>query len=371
MQLGYGVSILERGRAHGQLDGLARYTASLQTALIEIGEVDLTEVSFRNDRHLPAFAAAGALTRRFVLSATAGVDFPEAARLRSRVQLFHAPDHVIPRLRGIPVVATVMDDIALAHPEWAWLRFGRTKRWLFRESLQWADQIVTISAYSRARIAARLGMSPQRIEVVPLGVDRAFFSPVEEPLRRSALASMGIRRRFFLFVGTLQPRKNIERLLAAHVALPAAIRSTHSLVIAGRAGWGVEALIPRIDALERDGEVLWLRTVSDDDLRCLMQSACALVFPSLAEGFGLPVLEAFASGLPVVTSNVTALPEVAGGAAVLVDPLDVAAISAAMARIATDRSFASELSALGRRRAQTMTWEACARATIEVYRRLV
>lgn len=136
----------------------------------------------------------------------------------------------------------------------------------------------------------------------------------------------------------------------------------------GREGWGSEALVRRLQALQVEGAVYWLQYLPDEDMRALMQSASALVFPSLGEGFGLPVLEAYASCLPVVASNTTSLPEVAGQAAVLVDPGDSHAIAEGMCRIVEDSALAGRLITAGLERARSFTWHACAIRTQAVYR---
>jgi alpha-1,3-rhamnosyl/mannosyltransferase len=179
-----------------------------------------------------------------------------------------------------------------------------------------------------------------------------------------------LRRGYFLFVGTLQPRKNIERILDAYLGLPPHMRKERQLVIAGRAGWRCDELLARVrGARERGEQVLWLDYVCGENaLRQLYTGAGAFVFPSLHEGFGIPVLEAFASGVPVVTSNTTSLPEVSQGAAVEVDPLSVDAIREAMSSLVRDDALRKRCIDAGRARASQLTWKRTVENTAAVYR---
>jgi alpha-1,3-rhamnosyl/mannosyltransferase len=153
--------------------------------------------------------------------------------------------------------------------------------------------------------------------------------------------------------------------------MPLTERQRTPLVIVGRAGWKCEAVLKMIDEDTPSGAVRWLQHVLESDLLAVVKSASALVFASLAEGFGLPVLEAFAAQVPVVTSNTTSLPEVTGDAALTVDPLDVAALSAAMTRVIGDEALATDLKQRGLLRAQSFNWQACASATVGVYQEVV
>jgi alpha-1,3-rhamnosyl/mannosyltransferase len=169
----------------------------------------------------------------------------------------------------------------------------------------------------------------------------------------------------------LQPRKNIHRVIDAYQSLPAQVRQTHDLVIVGRNGWGSESLVQRLQSVSSSSGVRWLGAVPDLDKRALLQSATALVFPSLSEGFGLPVLEAFASQTPVIASNTTSLPEIATDAALLVDPCDTQAIAHAMQHIANNPSHAAHLSSQGLVRAQHYSWQTCAQQTTAIYQRML
>jgi len=176
---------------------------------------------------------------------------------------------------------------------------------------------------------------------------------------------------FFISVGTLQPRKNVESTILAHRAFIAAERARTPLIIIGRAGWKCEEVTKLIEEDSTSGAVRWLNHVPDADLLPVLKLASALVFPSLGEGFGLPVLEAFAASVPVITSNSSSLPEVAGDAAILINPLDVDAISNAMKQVLENLDLVMLLRQRGVARARRFSWQTCADLTLEVYKRML
>jgi alpha-1,3-rhamnosyl/mannosyltransferase len=296
--------------------------------------------------------------------------FPGSRQLANKIDLFHAPDHLIPRLSKIPVVATVMDAIPLVHPEWTSKRLRVYKNMVFRKMARSAQRIITISEYSKADIVHYFGIPPERISVTYLAANPVYSQPVAPEVRRAALQKYGLEQGFFLFVGTIQPRKNVARILEAHRMLPIQMQKACPMVIVGRNGWGSDEILPDLHALQERGCGRWLDDVKDEELHALLQSARALVYPSLYEGFGLPVLEGFAAGLPVISSNTTSIPEVAADAAMLVNPERTEEIAAAMQRLAEDDALAVDMAERGRKRVKEFSWAACARQTLDVYRNL-
>lgn len=376
MQIGFGVSALCKGLSGGGLDGIGNYTREL-LAQFEApdfpGSIRPQLVPFAFGCPVPQSLSntEGISLGRYSVgaawSALTGADCPGIGRLAKQVDLIHATDHYVPRCATVPVVATLMDAIPLSHPHWLRGELRSLKNALWRRAARWADKVITISEYSKSELAHWTGIDPARIVVIPLGVSQAWYRQIAQPEFDRVRAKYGLSESFFISVGTLQPRKNIARTIEAHRALPDAVRRQCPLVIIGRAGWRCEDVLQLIEQESGSGAVRWLQHVPDEDLLPILKQATALLFPSLAEGFGLPVVEAFAAQVPVITSNTTSLPEVAGDAALQVDPLDVDGLSDAMLSLLNDHALASALRQRGLARAQQFTWQGCAQATVGVY----
>lgn len=374
MKVGFGATVWGRGLASQHLDGIGYYTQevfrrldhdSAQLRPVVFGDVGAEKIDGLQAIRMWRYSVSAGL------SALSGLPFVGSGLLAKEVDIFHATDHYTPKLRCVPVVATLMDAIPLSHPQWVSQRLRGLKNWLWRTSGQWADHVITISDFSRTEVAKHFRIPESRITVTPLGVDDRYFERLSGDASEAVLHKYGVPERFFIFVGTLQPRKNVERIVLAHEALPAALRAQCPLLIVGRHGWGCDDLVAKLNAYDADGPVRWLQGVDDFEKRVLMQRSTALVFPSLFEGFGLPVLEGFASQTPVITSNSTSLPEVAADAAWMLDPMDVYAMADAMATLARDQSLAKDFVAKGLQRARSFTWDACAAQTLKVYERVL
>lgn len=337
----------------------------------------------------PNFALRSLPLRRLWTHARLG---PELARRPPDV-LF-VPSHVIPLLHPAESVVTIHDLGYLAFPESHTARRRLELHLTTRWSLRAARRVIAISQATRDDLVRHYGADPAKIRVVHHGLS-AGFRPASLEQIAATKARYAIDRPYFLYVGTIQPRKNLARLIEGFGLLGAggrgaggeagaggayAIRPGESspapqtpapspqplLVIAGRRGWLSAPIERRAAELGVAERVRFVGYVPDADLPALLSGALAFVFPSLYEGFGMPVLEALACGAPVLTSRTSALPEVAGDAAQLVDPLDTAAIAAGMARLASDADLRADLRARGLARAAAFTWERCARETLGV-----
>ena len=370
-----GISAAPVGGGDGRPDGIGIYTREL-TAACSLRE-DMTIVPVALGRRAARDAPPGAFVLPHhpaisaALSMATGAYFRGARRLAERIDVFLATDLRIPRLDRTPVCATLFDAIPQHHPEWANPRLRSLKNLALRKSVRWADHVITLSHAMVPELTEHYGIGSERIFVVPPGVDARWFERESAARIASFQARHGLKPGYLLFVGTLQPRKNIERIVAAFERMPAQTTTGRQLVIAGREGRRAGRIVAMMRAAVADGRVRWLDYVEGDDMRALYQGAGAFVFPSLYEGFGLPVLEAFASGIPVVTSTTTSLPETAGGAALLVDPTDVDALAGAMASIIDDSALANRLRTAGLERARAFTWARCAAETNAVLRNLV
>ena len=375
IRVAFGTTVLERGLVQNAVDGIGNYSRELQRRLD--GKNGLKLFPFVYSSELPRSPSCtkgadfGPFRAQAIYSMITGQAFPIAAqRVSGTIDLVHATDHLIPRLPRTPVVATLMDAIPLAHPEWVTQSLRRLKNALWRHSAGWADHVITISEHAKQELIQWFRLPEERITVTPLGVDQRWFvAPTSSDVGR-VNATYSLPERFFLFVGTLQPRKNVSRLIEAHRRLPNALRREFPLVVAGRAGWGCDAEVAALNEGDQ-GALRWLRYVPDEDLVPLVSRATALGFPSLHEGFGLPLLEAFAVGVPVLSSNATSLPEVAGDAAMLFDPNQPDEIAEAMKSLINDEALAGQLRARGRERAALFTWERTTEMTADVYRRVL
>jgi glycosyltransferase involved in cell wall biosynthesis len=291
--------------------------------------------------------------------------------LRERLQVFHGLDQ-----SGIPLffrvgkyVVTIHDVIPLVLP-WAFpLRHRLVLATALARIRKQAEVVIAPSMAAAEDVRHFLRVERDRIHVIPMGCEPRFH-PVADPIRAAALRRRyDLPERYILFVGTLEPRKNIQTLLRAFAQVTAEMpQDDLTLVMAGGKGWGGEDYRATVESLKLHDRVRFAGFVADDHLPELYRGALLFVYPSLYEGFGLPVLEAMACGTPVVTSNRASLPEVAGDATLLVDPTRPEGLAGAMAAILTDSALSQELRTKGLARAQTFTWDAVAQQTIAIYR---
>ncbi|MBL8299925.1 MAG: glycosyltransferase [Rhodanobacteraceae bacterium] len=287
-----------------------------------------------------------------------------ARRLSDHV--LHAPNFVLMPFDG-PCVATVHDISYLRYPQFHPIERVRFLERHLPPTLARADALIVDSAYVRDELVNVLGVDLTKLHVVPLGVGAA-FRPRDEAAAAVTLAGHGLRwRGYLLVVATQEPRKNLERLVDAYAALPQALRTRLPLVVVGARGWLDATLARRIEPLERRGEVRRLGFVADADLPVIYASALGFAFPSLYEGFGLPLLEAMASGVPVLTSNAASMPEVVGTAALCVDPFDVGAIRDGLQRLIEDQAWREQAVPAGLAQAAGYTWSRTVAATLAVY----
>ena len=351
-----------------QRTGTERYALEIIRALIEVAP-EQQYVLYFNQPPPPDLLPRSSRVRWRVIPArrfwTLGRLSVEMARHPPDV-LF-VPAHSLPPILPRASVATVHDLGYLhfpgEHPPATRLLRRLSNRWSARR----ATRVVAISGATRDDLVHHEGVPTERISVVHHG-KAPWFQPVKDRDQLAAVqAQYGLDRPYFLFVGTLQPRKNLERLLAAFDQF-AATHPEQLLALVGGIGWQTERLRQALASIQARDRVRLLGYVPDDELPPLYSGSLALAFPSLYEGFGLPALEAMACGAPVLTSSTSSMPEVVGKAGLLVDPQDTQAIAAGLARLADDPELRRTLGDRGQLRAGLFTWEHAAHETLAVLR---
>lgn len=277
------------------------------------------------------------------------------------------PAHVLPLYHGPRTVVTLHDLGYLHYPA---AHRPADRRYLHastRWSAHQATAVIADSCATRDDLVAAYGVPRDRIHVIYLGRDEALTPVADAGELARVRAAYGLGERYLLYVGTLQPRKNLARVIAAFARVCDRVElGGVQLVLAGKKGWLYDDLFAAVERLGLRGRVAFPGYIPDADLPALLSGGTAFVFPSLYEGFGIPVLEAGGCGVPVITSNTSSLPEVAGDAALLVDPHDVEAIAEAMYRLVTDEALRAELTRRGLENVKRFSWEKCARETLAV-----
>ncbi|MFN0123825.1 MAG: glycosyltransferase family 4 protein [Blastocatellia bacterium] len=287
---------------------------------------------------------------------------------RRPVDVLHV-QYTAPPFCPAPVIATI-HDLAFEHLPETFTRRGRFQlRLTVRHTARRAAYVATVSEFSRQDILRTYGLAPARVAVTYNGVCEQFrTTPQADDERAAVMRRHGITRPFLLALGSLQPRKNLIRLLRAYGQLRATRPDfAHQLVIAGRQLWLAGGIMEEIRRQPWSGDVIVTGYVPDADLPALYRATDILVYPSLFEGFGLPPLEAMACGTPVITSNTSSLPEVVGDAAVLIDPLDENAMAETIYRVTMDDDLKNRLRRAGPARARQFTWRAAAEKTLALY----
>lgn len=299
------------------------------------------------------------------------LESPPLERFTGPIDIAHGAFHLLPPSRRARRLVTVFDLTGLTRPETHTGASNRVHLRLLRHATKNADGIIAISQSCKRDLVEFFGVPEDRIDVVYGGVYLdEFEGPLDEETWRAVMRRLGIVRDYFIHLGTLEPRKNIPRLLRAYARLKDRLDEPPQLVLAGKPGWKYEDIFESIAGMKLERDVVHTGYLDRRDAVLLLKGAFACVYPSLYEGFGLPVLEAMAAGTPVLTSNVSSLPEVAGDAGLLVDPEDEEQIEAGLAALVEDREGALERAHAGKDRARLFTWEKSAETLAGVYRKI-
>lgn len=287
-----------------------------------------------------------------------GLPFPEW--LSRDADVFHCSNQVGTPPRNTRLTATVHDLTCWKMPQLHTVANVLADQRYAQRVLQRASGLIAVSEHTRRDAIELLGIDGDKIEAIPNGVSEAYFQPQRSWLRKKP---------YVLSLGTIEPRKNIDALLDAWGGLRAELREAFDLVVAGPAGWASEKTVARLGAAPAGVE--WLGYVSESDLPALTAGATAMAYPSLYEGFGLPLAQAMAAGVACVTSNVSSMPEVAGEGALLVDPGSLDELRAALERVLEDAELRQRLGAAGRARAEAcFRWGGIARQSWRFFHRV-
>jgi alpha-1,3-rhamnosyl/mannosyltransferase len=366
------------------LTGIGRYTLELAQALGRRSELEqlrfFAGLSFRDGLPVPGSVSSPGLAARLrpIKAMLARSDrMLDLHHLLSHWRrgralagagdaIFHGPNFYLPPFDG-PSVATIHDLSVIKYPQF---HPPERVRFMQREialTLKRADALITVSKAAKHELAQHFGWPLDRIHATQLASSPEFH-PRQAVATEPVLSALGLRHcGYALFVGTIEPRKNLEALLAAYEALPHALRRQYPLVLVGFSGWQNDAIMRRLRAAQDAGWARYLGFLETTQLPVLFAGARVFLFPSLYEGFGLPVLEALASGVPVVTSTTSSLPEVAGDAALLCEPADVYGITLAFGRALEDDQWRQQAITAGLIQAGKFSWQRCAAETISAY----
>ena len=352
--------------------GLGRYAHELIAALVEQGAHEYTAFYHqRGKAHLaPPIDRLPQLTTsltvrpwrlRTALAYFSGLGMDA---MFAGVDVFHATEHLLPRLRRVRSVFTLHDLIFQFDPDSHKRLNIAFLRTMMPRFLRAADAIIAVSECSKRDAVRIYNVPADKIWVIYEGVDPR-FKPIDDAAQLASIRrKYNLPQRFVLHLGTIEPRKNLTLLFEALTALNV---ERHALVVAGKTGWLTDPIFARIGELGLQDRVLFTGYVPDEDLPTLLSAASVLVMPSKYEGFGLPVLEAMACGTPVIASNASSLPEVGGDAALYAPPDDPSAWAELISRVLKDAALRASMREKGLRQAAKFRWDIAARQTAEVY----
>ncbi len=351
--------------------GIGHYTFELAHALARVAPTD--------EFQLISPVAMTALTKDDADGLPSNLEVVEARRRlswwawglpaygkKNKLSLFHGTNYQIPVWSGFPKIVTIHDLSLLLHGETHTSADVRRARQRLPLMAKAATMIITATESVKREICEHLRVDPGKVAVTPYAA-RNQFRPTSLEHAAEVKKRLGIDDEFLLFVGTIEPRKNLITLVKAFAELLQKTDLNPQLVIAGKEGWLTEGLFSYIAKSAAKERILFLGYVPEKDLAALYSSCKACVYPSLYEGFGLPPLEAMACGAPVITSNIPTIMETVGAAARLIAPHDVEGLAESLTALLKDENQRRQLSSMGLQRAKEFTWEGTARATLEVY----
>lgn len=287
---------------------------------------------------------------------------------QKRYDVYHEPNYLALRFEG-PTVITVHDLSWIRFPETHPAERVKAMNRFFEPALRKASLLLTDSAYIREEVIRTFALDPANVVSIPLGLD-PLFRPMRPDQTQAVLEPLALHHsQYFLSVGTLEPRKNMQATVTAYSRLPSQVREKFPLVLAGMKGWHTSKLETLLRPLVEKGQVKMLGYLERSELAAVMAGARSMVYPSIYEGFGLPPLESMGCAVPPIISTASCLPEVVGDAGLAVEPADVDGLAEAMQQMVDDYALREQLSQRSLERAALFTWERCVAGTVAAYRR--
>jgi len=364
-----------------RMSGIERYVVEIIEHLGAIDKRNLYSIFFNKDADVPKLDVG----RNFDIEVS---DFPTKQRTlrlfwehvflwyeikKNNLDIFHGPAFFVPlfKPKGCKYITTVHDITFVKYPQA--FTFGTILYYklLFPRSLRLADVIITDSVSTKDDIIEKYKINCEKIKVVYLGISKNFLEKQKREKKEAIKKKYALPDKYFLFTGVLSPRKNVEKLIDAFADL---IKEEgyrdYKLLIVGRKGWLYGAIFKKVEDLHIKDDVLFIEHIPEEELPVFYQLAQIYLFPSLYEGFGLPILEAMASGCPVITSNVSSMPEVAGDAAILINPLDKKELLAAIKQVMENKMLQKQMREKGHIQVQKFSWQKAAEETKAVYENL-
>lgn len=299
------------------------------------------------------------------------IPIPYSLFFNNKSDITHFFNFTIPPFVQGKKVVTIHDMAFMAYPETVRTRTKYILKLTIKKTIKRADKIIAVSEFSKQELMKYFSVPAEKVEVVYNAVDADLYnSSISAAAVDEVKGKYGIKGDYFLYLGTLEPRKNLERLITAYSKFIEGKKEYPKLVLAGKKGWFYESIFDKVRELKLGDDIIFTDYIPQEDAPLLMNGALAFCFPSLYEGFGMPPLEAMACGTPVLTSDCSSLPEVVGDCAVLIDPLSEESIASGMEKLYSDRALRESLSLKGVSRAADFTWGKFAEKLYDIYRGL-